>query len=196
MSDALVLHPYPRLFSQETGNYFLSDASSISINTQEPSQLTFCAQQLKSAVTRHTGINLSILADPMKRYPSRGIALDIIPDHSARPQAYRLAITPDSIDIRGNNEAGVFYAVQTLIQIISQAHKTLPCLLIEDWPDFPARGVMLDISRDKVPQMKTLFALVDLLSSWKINQLQLYTEHTFAYRDHREVWEKASPMTG
>ena len=44
--------------------------------------------------------------------------------------------------------------------------------------------------------METLFHLVDLLSEWKINQLQLYTEHTFAYLAHPIVWEKASPMTG
>ena len=66
---------------------------------------------------------------------------------------------------------------------------------IEDSPDFLVRGVMLDISRDKVPTMATLRGLVDLLSSWKINQLQLYTEHTFAYRKHRVVWKDASPMT-
>ena len=53
---------------------------------------------------------------------------------------------------------------------------------ITDWPDYPQRGVMLDISRDKVPSMETLYQLIDLLASWKINQLQLYTEHTFAYR--------------
>ena len=55
---------------------------------------------------------------------------------------------------------------------------------------------MLDISRDKVPAMDTLFELIDLLASWKINQFQLYTEHTFAYRDHRVVWAEASPVTG
>jgi hypothetical protein len=66
---------------------------------------------------------------------------------------------------------------------------------IEDWPDFPVRGVMLDISRDKVPTMATLFSLVDRLAEWKINHLQLYIEHTFAYRGHEEVWQSASPMT-
>jgi len=73
---------------------------------------------------------------------------------------------------------------------------SLPCLSISDWPDFPARGVMLDISRDKVPTMETLYHLVDLLAEWKINQFQLYTEHTFAYLAHPRVWAKASPMTG
>jgi len=55
---------------------------------------------------------------------------------------------------------------------------------------------MLDVSRDKVPTMDTVLALVDLLASWKINQLQLYTEHTFAYCNHPEAWANASPFTG
>ncbi|HSD83680.1 MAG TPA: beta-N-acetylhexosaminidase, partial [Anaerolineae bacterium] len=72
----------------------------------------------------------------------------------------------------------------------------LPGLHIVDWPDFPVRGVMLDISRDKVPMLETTKALIDRLASWKINQFQLYTEHTFAYRRHPDVWAKASPFTG
>jgi hexosaminidase len=69
-------------------------------------------------------------------------------------------------------------------------------LQIEDWPDIPHRGVMLDISRDKVYTQQTLYDLVDLLASWKYNQVQLYTEHTFAYQRHPKVWANASPMTG
>src|SRR5205085_841863 len=71
----------------------------------------------------------------------------------------------------------------------------LPELRINDSPDFAVRGIMLDISRDKVPTMPTLFALVDLFAELKINQLQLYTEHTFAYANHPDVWRDASPMT-
>ena len=56
--------------------------------------------------------------------------------------------------------------------------------------------MLLDVSRDKVPTMETLFDLVDLLASWKINQVQLYMEHTFAYRGHEVVWQHASPLTG
>jgi len=55
---------------------------------------------------------------------------------------------------------------------------------------------MLDISRDRVPTLKTTRDLIDRLASWKINQFQLYTEHTFAYLNHPEVWAKASPFTG
>jgi hypothetical protein len=67
---------------------------------------------------------------------------------------------------------------------------------ISDQPSFARRGVMLDISRDKVPTLETTLALVELLASLKINELQLYMEHTFAYAGHEAVWENASPFTG
>ena len=115
-----------------------------------------------------------------------------------RPQGYRLKVDENQINIVAHDTAGAFYAAQTLKQICRQrpGAQELVCIDINDWPDFPNRGVLLDISRDKVPTMKTLYELVDLLSEWKINQFQLYIEHTFAYRNHRVVWNKASPMTG
>ena len=53
---------------------------------------------------------------------------------------------------------------------------------------------MLDISRDKVPTTASLHAVIDRLASLKINQVQLYSEHTFAYRGHPEVHGAASPL--
>lgn len=60
---------------------------------------------------------------------------------------------------------------------------------------FASRGYMLDISRDKVPTVKTLHLIVDLLERFQYNEFQLYTEHTFAYSRHRDVWKDASPLT-
>ncbi len=60
---------------------------------------------------------------------------------------------------------------------------------------FAVRSYMLDISRDKVPTMGTLKQLVEILEKFNYNQLQLYTEHTFAYSEHEAVWKDASPMT-
>ena len=56
-------------------------------------------------------------------------------------------------------------------------------------------GYMLDISRDKVPKMKTLKALVDVLAACGFNAFQLYTEHTFAFSRHEVAWKGWSPMT-
>ena len=62
-------------------------------------------------------------------------------------------------------------------------------------PLFERRGLMLDISRNRVPTMETLRQLVDALHALQYNELQLYTEHTFAYTGHETVWQNASPMT-
>ncbi len=116
-------------------------------------------------------------------------------DPSLASQGYHLDVSPTQIAIASSTEQGAFYAHQTLVQVRRQFPKALPAIHIEDSPDFVTRGIMLDISRDKVPTLATLLSLIDLFAELKINQLQLYTEHTFAYRNHQEVWENASPIT-
>ncbi len=111
-------------------------------------------------------------------------------------QSYTLRIRPDKIVLRAADRAGLRYGVLTLAQLVGTGWVSIHSMDIEDWPDFPVRGVMLDVSRDKVPTLATLKGLIDLLSGWKINQLQLYTEHTFAYVGHDRVWRGASPLTG
>jgi len=110
-------------------------------------------------------------------------------------QGYKLTVSHDSIKAESSDASGAYYALCTLKQILIQKTNRLPVLTIEDYPDFKHRGVMIDISRSKVPKMETLFNLIDLLSGWKINQLQLYTEHTFAYKGHEIVWQGCSPIT-
>jgi hypothetical protein len=117
-------------------------------------------------------------------------------------QGYELEIAADGVTITAPDAAGVFYGVCTLIQMVdsvaavADGPAALPFVRISDWPDFPVRGLLLDVSSDKVPTMETLLDLVDMLAGWKINQLELYAEHTFAYRNHPVVWADASPLTG
>jgi hexosaminidase len=112
-----------------------------------------------------------------------------------KPQGYELVANVEGVTLQAADEAGAFYGMQTLRQLIAQAGARLPAFTISDEPDFPQRGVMLDVSRCKVPTMETLFQLIDLFASLKLNQLQLYTEHTFAFSAHEVVWHDASPIT-
>lgn len=134
-----------------------------------------------------------------ERVVVKGVAPREVIDAGAVPheQGYRLTMDGSGVRIEAHDPAGLRYARCTLKQIVEQADAggRVEAMEVEDWPDFAARGVMLDVSRDRVPTMATLRELVDLLASWKINQLQLYTEHTFAYLAHKTVWEHASPMT-
>jgi hexosaminidase len=137
-----------------------------------------------------------------------------------RRQAYRLTISRAGIEVIGAGAAGVFYGLQTLLQILREEawretrnakRETqnegiggrgqgkgivLPCVEIEDWPDFARRGVYLDTARGKVPRVETLLGLIEDLARLKYNELQLYVENNFAFRRHPEMWADTDPLTG
>ncbi|MBI5035696.1 MAG: family 20 glycosylhydrolase [Chloroflexi bacterium] len=212
-----ILLPTPRHLEFQTGTYTLKPGKRIALMGAPVQELFFSGERLRRALHDHANVDWTLAATATGASDEIGATLRV--DENVRrtsilseaheravegqvrrtsDEAYELAITPNAIEIVATSPRGIFYGVCTLIQLLQQTNKPtnqLPNLNIIDSPDFPHRGVMLDISRDKVPTMQTLFDLVDLLASWKVNQLQLYTEHTFAYRNHREVWENASPMT-
>src|SRR6185312_13981525 len=92
--------------------------------------------------------------------------------------------------------AGLRAAMATLRQLKREYGRRLPHVSIRDWPDFGRRGVMLDVSRGRVPKLETLLNLAERLADFKINELQLYTEHTFAYRKYKSVWDGWGALTG
>lgn len=111
----------------------------------------------------------------------------------AGAEMYQLEVGRDCVTLAARTEAGLRWGRATIQQL--RRIGTVPMLRIEDAPRFAHRGFMLDISRDRVPTLATLLDLVDKMSEWKMNHLQLYVEHTVAYAGHEEVWREASPLT-
>lgn len=192
MNTDFILLPTPRQLHLTGESFDLSTQGLIALDGPGSQALLPIAQRVQSACRAPWEI-VAGKAGPGEQIR---LALNIVPGSTGHPQGYTLTITPQRIDIVAEQPVGIFYASQTLRQLIEQSPDALPTLHCADRPDFPNRGIMLDISRDRVPNMGTLYTLVDMFASWKINQLQLYTEHTFAYRNHPEVWAQASPMTG
>jgi hypothetical protein len=195
--NELVLLPMPQRLNRLEGSHCLQPERFIWLKGDTSATLLRTGRILQGALAA-VGPRWELTAAPGDDVSRLGAIVQVDPAQVPHPEGYRLTIGADGIHIVAHDAAGAFYAAMTMKQMARQnvGAGMLACLRIEDWPDFSHRGVMLDISRDKVPTMETLYALVDLLAEWRINQLQLYTEHTFAYRHHREVWENASPMTG
>ncbi len=114
---------------------------------------------------------------------------------SMEDEEYKLSIKKDNIEINASTSKGLFYGIQTLIQIIREYGYSLPGVIIEDKPYFKHRGFYHDVTRGKVPKLETLMNLVDKASFYKINELQLYIEHTFAFKGLSEVWVDKDPLT-
>jgi hypothetical protein len=106
---------------------------------------------------------------------------------------YRIDASAEKVVLEGDGPAGLRYAAQTLLQLVD-ARGRIPACRIEDAPDFPLRGLMLDVSRGKVPTQACLEELVDRCGLLKLNVLMLYVEHPFRFRRHPEIGANASPL--
>jgi len=122
-------------------------------------------------------------------------ACRIVHQPASGAEGYHIEILASGIRLNAGDAHGMLYGAQTLRQIAAQYPDELPQLVITDSPDLPVRGFMLDVSRTRVPTQAELFDLVRALGRLRVNQLQLYIEHTFAFPGHEEAWREASPLT-
>ena len=97
-------------------------------------------------------------------------------------EGYLMATHGDAIEISAC-EAGAFYAIQSLRQLVKENGALLPRFEIDDEPEFAYRGLYQDISRGRVPTLEKLKSIADVISYFKINSLQLYVEDAFAFRE-------------
>jgi len=113
-----------------------------------------------------------------------------VPDHQ---QGYYLSIDQEAFSIVSHSGQGLFYGCMTLLQLVSK-EGFLPALTIVDQPVLDQRGIMVDISRGRVFTLQYLKDLVVAMAKLKLNVLQLYIEHTFAFSNLREVHRGADPI--
>ena len=110
-------------------------------------------------------------------------------------EAYRIKITAGGIEVFSASDAGAYYAVQTILDLLKIYGNRLPLCNMYDEPDFKRRGVCYDISRGKVPTVKTVKQLIERLAHWKINEFQLYVENTFTFKKHPDIGKGYSALT-
>jgi hypothetical protein len=170
---SLLLLPTPKTLTRRPGALRLDDAG-------------------RRAVER-----LSDPATPCQPGTHGPVRLELREDaRGALDEAYRLSVDERGVRIVAGTTRGLRMGCFTLAQLTRLGRgASVACVDIEDAPSFAVRGVMLDVSRDRVPTMAHLKSTIDTLAGLKINHLQLYTEHTFAYAGHEEAWAGASPIT-
>lgn len=118
-------------------------------------------------------------------------------DASIPGEGCRLRILPSGITLAYSAAAGAFYGLATLHQLLLQCGDALPCCEIDDAPALQTRGILLDISRNKIPKPETLCRIADFMAAHKMNHLELYIEgFSFAYPSFSAFWADETPLTG
>jgi hexosaminidase len=191
----LNLLPYPRSVRRRSGFCQLPPQAVLALAPTLPEKTAGPVVERLASAARASGVELELkTAGKNAVSPAIQVLQDSqAPDH---PEGYALTIGPRNVTVHYRDEGGLRAAVATLRQLWREYGRKLPQLSIRDYPDFSRRGIMLDISRGKVPKLQTLLGLVEDLADFKINEFQLYIEHTFAYRNYRPVWQGWGPLTG
>ncbi len=210
MTQGIVIVPSPRKMEFDDGGFNLRQGQFLSIPIQDKDIVFTIAKRLKEIIRSDTNLELPIC---LGENPETGKLIRSESDRLIQPEwdgvirfdrsgslsgeAYSIEVAKNRIIVLYGDAAGAFHAVSTLKQIIRQSGKRIPCLRIVDEPDFKNRGIMIDISRNKIPTMKTLFDMIDFMADIKLNELQLYIEgFSFAYPSFPEGWKTGTPVTG
>ena len=104
------------------------------------------------------------------RCAKRGKGIKVRTDNNLPTEGYELYIQPYEIFVTGGSEAGIFYGLQTLRQMVVAYDGVIPCGFIADEPTFAYRGVHFDVSRHffSVDDVKRY---IDILAAHKVNRL-------------------------
>lgn len=181
--------PQPRFVQLEQQSALFHDGWRLELTNTPESDIAI--ETLRSRLHETHGIDLPALDShdnflPVLRLEVRPNAIDTATGDARDAEAYRLEIQPDRITLLANAAPGLFYGVQTLLQLLEgdgQTPRTLPVGTIIDWPEQQLRCIHWDI-KHHMDRMETMQRYIDQLAMFKANAVVIELEDKFAYPSH------------
>lgn len=178
-AETPALIPLPQKMELRDGGFRLQPNTPILADRASRDTGQYLAESLRPG----TGYKLRVAASKQPR-PSKGaIVLTAADARPLGPEGYELTVTPDSVVLRASGQAGMFYGVQTLLQLLPpQAFASqpalgvdwkIPCVAIEDQPRFKWRGFLFDVARHFFTPAE-VEEMLDAIAGQKLNTLQLH----------------------
>lgn len=183
----LKIVPTPVKMNAGAGTFTLSSKTGIYYQEGLENEAKYLAEKLKTL----TGAGFSI----QKGLPAAGSSVPSITLQTGKvavngigKEAYKLGIVQNGITLTGSDAAGVFYGVQSLLQLVPTANYQKPSdsinlgfVQVEDAPRFQFRSLHLDVARN-FQTKESLKRILDLLASYKVNHFLFYTTEDEGWR--------------
>ncbi|MBE8727300.1 family 20 glycosylhydrolase [Flavobacterium hungaricum] len=135
-----------------------------------------------NSITASKKSNLKIEFDTNEKFPSK--------------EGYKIEISPEKILVSGQEE-GLFYAVQTLLQLLpdhpSKNEIKLPCLIVRDQPRYSYRGLHLDVSRHFFP-VAVIKDFITQMSRYKLNNFHWHLTDDQGWRIEIKKYPKLTEI--
>lgn len=186
----MYLIPEPQQVRFEEGIYTITFDKKIVLDSACSPNVFAYGELLQKELRARSGYGLALTKGASKKG-----AVHLAIDPALKEEEYRLTISEEGVKIKGSGDKGLLYGVQTLRQIIRQSGARLPFVSIHDFPQINNRGFYHDVTRGRIPTLSYLKGLADQMAFYKMNQLQLYIEHSYLFEDLSEVWRDDTPLT-
>jgi hexosaminidase len=177
-NQAISVIPKPVKMKSGTGSFLINDRTALLFIAGDEEAMN--TARLFAGHLEMAGGPLLTALGVSKNYRNiPGIIFSIKKDAHIPAEGYLLTVSKNSIIIEGGSGAGLFYGMQTLLQLLPpeifasnalQPGNTwrVPCITIQDHPRFPYRGMHLDVSRHFFPK-EFILKYIDLIASFKMN---------------------------
>lgn len=199
VSQQVAVIPQPVSLAVAKGNCRITARTEIVAtgNAVEP------ARQLIDALAPATGFKLKLVENKPSNETYISLALDESLQAKLGSEGYLLDVTPKQISLRASEQAGLFYAVQTLRQLLPpevfSATKAqtedwiVPCLSIVDYPRFGWRGLLIDPARHFIP-LQDVKRFIDTMALHKFNRLQIHLTDNEGWRIEIKKYPKLTEI--
>jgi len=171
---------------------------------EKPGQLQFTSLDVKTTGFSKTPLHLIDLANsiaPVPKNTFKGDVTLILTQNeklSINPEGYKLSIDAEKISIEATTEKGLFYGLQSLMQMVMKNRKAsmvvLPCIIIEDYPRFGYRGMSLDVGRHHFP-VSFIKHYIDLMSQYKLNTFHWHLTEDQGWRIEIKKYPKLAEIS-
>jgi hypothetical protein len=155
----------------------------IKLSSDASAEDRFAAAELERRIFARTGLHLDGTENAVAlERTGEGDALPV-PGEKPGPtsrESYQIDVSASGVKLTAQSSAGIFYAVQTLCQLLEfqNGAAVFPLVHIEDWPALAYRGTMVDMSEGQLATEPEVEKQLDLLARFKANQYYFYNENS------------------
>lgn len=184
------LIPQPVSIEKMNGQFQLSSSTAI-VTGDNNEEVRKVVGFFTDAVRKSTGYPLPVQSSKSGLSSSISFSLNQTQDATLGKEGYTLDVTPSAVSVQANTPAGVFYGIQTLLQLlpvqiesknaVQNTSWTIPAVKITDFPRFGWRGLMFDVSRHFFTKQEVK-AFVDEMVKYKMNLLHMTLSNDEGWR--------------
>ncbi len=196
-AQQLKLIPYPKQVELGPGKVTVTSATRIALTAKHAKADRIAAEMLAEEIERTSGRKPTIGAAAPGTIQLTRLEPKSGDDPLFKDEGYTIEVKGGRIVVAGASDAGLFYGVQTLRQLMQPDGKKLivPEVSIRDWPSMRWRGVHDDLSRGPIPKLEFLKQQIRTLSEYKINMFSPYMEAVFAYKGQPLIAPQEAAVT-